>query len=213
MELIQVSGQLETPNEASLFSGGVCYGASSRVNMVRERMPVRGPITSQGPQRACLWLKGPADSQNQDLESRRADLERVCEQLDWQVAIVFVVEEELFDQNTGQQFREMLLDARGDRFDVLLVWSLDHFIQDWDFTFYRMMVSLRSWNVRFYSYKEPFLDTAGPFADFLKPLFAWLARQESVPNTREVVEMELETAKGKRLPRLSVQGGPNPAIS
>ncbi len=127
----------------------------------------------------------------------------MCKQLDWQVATDYVVEEELLNRNTGEQFQEMLMDARGDRFDVLLVWSLDHFIRDWDFTFYHIMVSLRSWNVQFYSYKEPFLDTAGPFADFLAPLFTWLARQESVPNTREVVEMEMEDAKGKRILRFS----------
>ena len=117
------------------------------------------------------------------------------------------------DQNTDQLLRDMLMDARGDRFDVLLVWSLDHFIREWDFIFHRMMVSLRGWNVRFYSYKEPFLDTAGPFADFLTPLFAWMARQESIHNTRAVVEMEMEDASGKHIPRFSGPGGPNPAIS
>ncbi len=68
--------------------------------MLRERILMRVPLTSLPPQRACLWLKGSADSQNQDLESRRADLERVCNNLDWQVAIVYVVEEELLNQNT-----------------------------------------------------------------------------------------------------------------
>jgi DNA invertase Pin-like site-specific DNA recombinase len=34
--------------------------------------------------------------------------------------------------------------------------------------------------VRFHSFNEPFLDTTGPFAGFLIPLFAWLAQQESI---------------------------------
>ena len=48
------------------------------------------------------------------------------------------------------------------------------------------MASLQDWNVRFFSYNEPFLDTTGPFAGFLISLFAWLARQESIRKGKAV---------------------------
>ena len=33
----------------------------------------------------------------------------------------------------------------------------------------RIMAAHQDWNVRFYGYSEPFLDTTGPFAGFLIP--------------------------------------------
>jgi len=64
------------------------------------------------------------------------------------------------------------------------------------------MAALQDWNVRFYSYNEPFLDTTGPFAGFLIPLFAWLARQESLRKGKAVkLGMEKARAKGKAVGR------------
>ena len=58
------------------------------------------------------------------------------------------------------------------------------------------MAALQDWNVRFYSYNEPFRDTDGPFAGFLIPLFTWLARQESV-RKRKAVELGMDKARAK----------------
>ena len=64
------------------------------------------------------------------------------------------------------------------------------------------MAALQDWNVRFYSYNEPFLDTTGPFAGFLIPLFAWLARQNSVRKGKAVkLGMEKARARGKAIGR------------
>ena len=70
------------------------------------------------------------------------------------------------------------------------------------------MATLQDWNVRFYSYNEPFLDTTGPFAGFLIPLFAWLARQESVRKSRAVkLGMEKAREAGKSIGRPNVVDG------
>ena len=66
----------------------------------------------------------------------------------------------------------------------------------------RVMAALQGWNVRFYSYSEPFLDTTGAFAGFLIPLFAWLARQESIRKGKAVrLGMEKARSKGKKIGR------------
>src|SRR5919106_1494133 len=65
--------------------------------------------------------------------------------------------------------------------------------------------SLQAWNIRFYSYNEPFLDTTGPFAGFLIPLFAWLARQESIRKGKAVkLGMEKARVRGKVIGRPAV---------
>jgi putative DNA-invertase from lambdoid prophage Rac len=96
----------------------------------------------------------------------------------------------------------MLEDARRGKFDVLVTWSLDRFSREGEWSVSRIMAALQDWNVRFYSYNEPFLDTTGPFSGFLIPLFAWLARQESIRKGKAVrLGMDKARAKGKAIGR------------
>ncbi len=164
-------------------------------------------MTAERPVRACLWLRVSTDSKGQDPELQRADLERVCEQRGWVIIGIYEVQESGFGKTPRQQFQAMLEDARKGLFDVLVVWSLDRFSREGEWSVSRIMASLQDWNVRFYSYNEPFLDTTGPFAGFLIPLFAWLARQESVRKGKAVkLGMEKARNKGKSIGRPMVVG-------
>jgi DNA invertase Pin-like site-specific DNA recombinase len=159
-------------------------------------------MTNNRPQRACLWLRVSTDSKGQDPELQRADLEVVCQQRGWQTVQVYEVEESAFGRTPRQQFQVMLEDARKGKFDVLVVWSLDRFSREGEWSVSRIMAALQDWNIRFYSYNEPFLDTTGPFAGFLIPLFAWLARQESIRKGKAVrLGMDKARAKGKTIGR------------
>ena len=115
-------------------------------------------------QRASLWLRVSTDAKGQDPELQRADLDRVCEQRGWHVVQVYEVEESAFGKKPREQFQAMLEDARRGKFDVLVVWSLDRFSREGEWSVSRIMASLQDWNVQFYSYNEPFLDTTGPYS-------------------------------------------------
>ena len=118
---------------------------------------------------------------------------------------VYEVEESAFGKKPHQQFQAMLEDVRKGKFDILVVWSLNRFSREGEWSVSRIMAALQDWNVRFYSYNEPFLDTTGPFAGFLIPLFAWLARQESVKKGKAVkLGKEKSKAKGKPIGRPGV---------
>ncbi len=152
--------------------------------------------------RACLWLRVSTDTKGQDPALQKADLERVCQQRDWEVVQVYEVEESAFGRTPREQFQAMLEDARRGKFDVLVVWSLDRFSREGEWSVSRIMASLQDWHVQFYSYNEPFLDTTGPFAGFLIPLFAWLARQESIRKGKAVkLGMEKAKTEGKNVGR------------
>ncbi len=154
------------------------------------------------PLRVCLWLRVSTDSKGQDPTLQRGDLEAVCEQRGWQVVQVYLVEESAFGKAARLQFQAMLEDARKGKFDILVVWSLDRFSREGEWSVSRIMASLKDWNVRFFSYNEPFLDTTGPFAGFLIPLFAWLAHQESLRKGKAVkLGMDKARAKGKPIGR------------
>jgi DNA invertase Pin-like site-specific DNA recombinase len=118
------------------------------------------------------------------------------------VVQVYLVEESAYGKKPREQFQAMLEDARRGKFDVLVVWSLDRFSREGEWSVSRIMATLQDWNIRFYSYSEPFLDTTGPFAGFLIPLFAWLARQESIRKGKAVrLGMDKARAKGKAIGR------------
>ena len=154
------------------------------------------------PLRAYIWLRVSTDSKGQDPQLQRADLEGICEQRGWNIIKVCKVEESAFGRSPREQFQAMLEDARKGKFDVLVCWSMDRFSREGEWSVSRIMASLQDWNVRFYSYNEPFLDTTGPFAGFLIPLFAWLARQESIRKGKPVkLGMEKARAKGKNVGR------------
>ena len=159
-------------------------------------------MTSERPSRAYLWLRVSTDSKGQDPRLQRADLERVCEQRGWEVVKAYEVEESAFGKKPREQFQAMLEDARRGRFDVLLCWSMDRFSREGEWSVSRVIAALQDWHVQFYSYNEPFLDTTGPFAGFLIPLFAWLARQESIKKGQAVkLGMEKARAQGKSVGR------------
>jgi DNA invertase Pin-like site-specific DNA recombinase len=162
-------------------------------------------MTNNRPQRACLWLRVSTDSKGQDPALQLADLEGVCQQREWQVVKAYEVEESAFGRTPRQQFQAMLEDARKGKFDVLVVWSLDRFSREGEWSVSRIIAALQDWNVRFYSYNEPFLDTTGPFSGFLIPLFAWLARQESIRKGKAVkLGMEKARVRGKFIGRPAV---------
>jgi DNA invertase Pin-like site-specific DNA recombinase len=159
-------------------------------------------MEKQRPLRACLWLRVSTDTKGQDPELQRADLERGCRQRGWEIVKVYEVEESAFGKTPREQFQAMLEDARKGKFGVLVVWSLDRFSREGEWSVSRIMASLQDWHVQFYSYNEPFLDTTGPFAGFLIPLFAWLARQESIRKGKAVrLGMEKAKAEGKAVGR------------
>ena len=130
---------------------------------------------------AGLWLRTSTDNRGQDPKLQRADLDHVCQQRGWNVVKVYEVEESAFGKKPREQFLAMLEDARKGKFQVLVVWSMDRFSREGEWSVSRIMASLQDWHVTFYSYNEPFLDTSGPFAGFLIPLFCLVGQTGESP--------------------------------
>ena len=156
--------------------------------------------------KAALWLRISTNDRGQDPQLQRADLDRVCQQRGWEIVKVYEVEESAFGKKPRDQFHAMLEDARKGRFDVLVAWSMDRFSREGEWSVSRTIATFQDWKIRFYSYNEPFLDTTGEFAGFLIPLFAWMARQESLRKGRAVkLGMAKARALGRRIGRPKVE--------
>ena len=155
--------------------------------------------------RAALWKRVSTEGRGQDPKIQHADLELVCQQREWIVVREYEVDESAYGKKPREQFQAMLEDARHGLFDVIVVWSMDRFSREGEWSVTRTIAALQDWHVQFYSFNEPFLDTTGPFAGFLIPLFAWLAHQESLRKGRAVkLGMAKARALGHRIGRPKV---------
>jgi DNA invertase Pin-like site-specific DNA recombinase len=158
--------------------------------------------------KACLWLRVSTDGKGQDPALQQADLEKLCQQRDWEVVQTYKVEESAFGKKPRPQFQSMLEEAHRGKFNIIVAWSMDRFSREGGWSVAKVIATLLEWNVQFYSYNEPFLDTTGPFSAFFVPLWAFMAREDSLRKSRAVkLGMEKAKAHGARLgrPRVAEQ--------
>jgi DNA invertase Pin-like site-specific DNA recombinase len=120
---------------------------------------------------------------------------------------------EYVDRETGTgkrrraEFERMLADAEKHAFDVLFIWALDRLSREGTLKTLTLIDKLAKLGIRVRSHCEPWLDPASPTYELLLPIFAWIARQESM-RISERVKAGLATAvaKGKKLGRIPKHG-------
>jgi len=100
------------------------------------------------------------------------------------------------------EFRRMLDDAAGRRFDLVVFWALDRLTREGPLKTLLYLEQLASSGVKFKSFTEPMLDTTTPVGELLIPILSWVAKQER-QRISDRTRAGLETArrKGKRLGR------------
>ena len=80
------------------------------------------------------------------------------------------------------------------KWDLLLFWALDRFTREGTLATLKYLELLESYGVRWRSFTEPWIDSAGPFRDVVISLLASLAKQERVRISQRV-RAGLERAK------------------
>jgi DNA invertase Pin-like site-specific DNA recombinase len=74
----------------------------------------------------------------------------------------------------------MLADAERRKFDVLLIWALDRLSREGTIRTLLLLDQPGKAGVKVRSLSEPWLGPASPTYELLLPIFAWIARQESL---------------------------------
>lgn len=113
----------------------------------------------------------------QEVEIQLSQLREYADKESWSIYHEYV------DRKTGAspdrpQFKQMMLDARNRKFDLVLFWSLDRFSREGTLRTLQYLQLLRDYKVGFRSYKEPYIDTLGPFSDVVISLLATIAEFE-----------------------------------
>src|SRR6185312_2436938 len=126
--------------------------------------------------RVSTFDKG-QDTENQVRELRQFVSNKGAE--GWRLAGEYV------DHATGKsanrpEFQRLFRDAAERRFDLVLFWSLDRFSREGVVETLQHLERLKANGVSWWSFKEEFLRSVGPFADAVLAIIACIAKQERV---------------------------------
>ena len=140
------------------------------------------------------------DPENQ-LRELRAFVERKASD-GWTLAYEFVDKVSGKTADKRPAFRKMLDAASRKEFDVVLFWSLDKFSREGVLATLHHLKALSSHGVEWWSYREEYLRSIGPFRDAVLGILAAIAEQERTRLSERVVAgLSRARAAGKVLGR------------
>lgn len=143
--------------------------------------------------RVAIYTRVSTRDKGQDILNQVTPIRDLCAQEDWKIW------REYQDHDSGTradrtQFQQMLRDASEKNFDLLIFWSLDRLTREGTLATLKYLERLESYGVRWLSFMEPWINSAGPFRDVTISLLASLAKQEQI-RISERVRAGLHRAK------------------
>lgn len=128
--------------------------------------------------KGVLYLRVSTDEIRQDVNIQRVPLMKLAEALG--IEIVFEYVDYVSGGNSNRpQFQAMLNEARGHRFDIVLVWALDRFSREGILNTLSYLRTLKQHKVALKSLQESWLDTRDEgIGELLIAIFSWVAQQE-----------------------------------
>jgi DNA invertase Pin-like site-specific DNA recombinase len=89
------------------------------------------------------------------------------------------------DQESGGKadrtdFKQLLLEAYQQKFDLVVFWRLDRFSREGALATLRYLKELKDHGVNYKSFTEPYLDSLGPFGDVIVSMLATIAAQDLI---------------------------------
>jgi DNA invertase Pin-like site-specific DNA recombinase len=76
------------------------------------------------------------------------------------------------------EFKQLLLEAYQQKFDLVVFWRLDRFSREGALATLRYLKELKDHGVNYKSFTEPYLDSLGPFGDVIVSMLATIAAQD-----------------------------------
>jgi DNA invertase Pin-like site-specific DNA recombinase len=125
------------------------------------------------------------DPENQ-LRELRAFVQRKASD-GWTLAHEFVDKVSGKTADKRPAFRKMLEAASRKEFDLILFWSLDRFTREGPLATLQHLQALTSHGVQWWSYREEYLRSIGPFRDAVLGILAAIAEQERTRLSERVV--------------------------
>ena len=152
----------------------------------------RAATTDPWPLRVALYLRV-STTNGQETDNQRRQLRQFCQSQGWAIRCEYE-DHESGSRPDRTEFRRLMQDATVRKWDLLVFWALDRFTREGTLATLKYLELLEGHGVRWRSFTEPWIDSAGPFRDVVISLLASLAKQERVRISQRV-RAGLERAK------------------
>jgi DNA invertase Pin-like site-specific DNA recombinase len=128
--------------------------------------------------RVAIYARVSTKDKGQDTENQLYQLRAFAEQH----GTIYKV---YTDQESGgkagrSEFKQLLLEAYQQRFDLVVFWRLDRFSREGALATLRYLKELKDHGVNYKSFTEPYLDSLGPFGDVIVSMLATIAAQDLI---------------------------------
>lgn len=152
--------------------------------------------------RAFLYARVSTTDKGQETANQLPEMRRCVENREWKLRREFIDNVTGSGKKIREQFDEMLEACDRHEADVVVIWALDRFSREGPLKTMLLLDRLQRAGVRVKSLKEPWLDPDSPTYDLLVPIFAWIAKQESIRlGERVKAGMDRARANGARFGR------------
>jgi len=150
--------------------------------------------------KAAVYARVSTD--RQETMNQLRELREFCARRGWEIAAEYVDEDVRGKADRKPELERLLRDAHERRFDVVAFWALDRLTRAGPDAAADVLARMEATGCEFVSYKDPALNTLGPWKRIVVDLLATIARFES-DRTRERILAGLRTARenGRRLGR------------
>jgi DNA invertase Pin-like site-specific DNA recombinase len=128
--------------------------------------------------RVAIYARVSTKDKGQDTENQLHQLREFAEQ-HGRIYRVYT------DQESGGKaersaFKQLLLEAYQQQFDLVVFWRLDRFSREGALATLRYLKELKDHGVNYKSFTEPYLDSLGPFGDVIVSMLATIAAQDLI---------------------------------
>jgi DNA invertase Pin-like site-specific DNA recombinase len=130
--------------------------------------------------RAFLYARVSTTDKGQSVENQLPEMREVCRRLGWELRREFVDRASASGRLPRTAFDDMLAACDRGGADVVLIWSLDRFSREGVLKTLLLIDRLSRAGVKVKSLRETWLDPSSPTYELLLPIFAWIARQETI---------------------------------
>lgn len=152
--------------------------------------------------KVALFLR--VSTNDQFTENQRIQLEDFCNRRNWEITQVYDLTGISAYQNAHEKYlRSVQKDGRANRFNVLLVWSLDRLSRGGAESILKIVREFEETGVHVISIQEDWTENTDPmFRELYLSIIGWVAKFESKRRS-ERTKLGLERAKkeGKKLGR------------
>ena len=127
--------------------------------------------------KVVIYLR--VSSAEQTTENQRPALEHWIEDRGHELLEVYQESESAWRGGHQKELARLLSELPKRKVDICLVWSLDRLSRQGIGTIFSIVDKFKSHGVQVVSYQEPWTEQAGPMADLLYAVCAWVAQFES----------------------------------